>query len=118
MISLIETVDLQRGGGGVVKRSGSTTEIYIFIKYILFGPTPTPENNLDRPLAKLLIRSALREDTFVGLFWGYVRKSKAIHSLRIVWLMLHKKCLYNFKASKPLVVIFKMERKGQILKTT
>lgn len=78
MISLIETVDLQRGGGGVVKRSGSTTEIYIFIKYILFGPTPTPENNLDRPLAKLLIRSALREDTFVGLFWGYVRKSKAI----------------------------------------
>lgn len=47
-----ETVDLQRGGGVVVKRSGSTTGIYnnIFIKYILFGPTP--ENNLDRPLKK------------------------------------------------------------------
>lgn len=48
-----ETVDLQRGGGVVVKRFGSTTGIYnnIFIKYILFGPTP--ENNLDRPLKKI-----------------------------------------------------------------
>lgn len=46
-----ETVDLHQGGGVVVKRSGSTTGIYIFIKYILFGPTP--ENNLDRPLKKI-----------------------------------------------------------------
>lgn len=38
-----ETVDLQRGGGGVVKRSGSKTGIYIFIKYILFGPAPPPK---------------------------------------------------------------------------